>query len=128
MLTVRSFSELTKSTSGVEDVAEEVVRFDEVVAGAEVAVMLERHARAAGRGEDADRPCHPASAQSKFRTILIRSSADLVPLHRLEALKTGNGPVSGVIDHARRKNRSSSYPEPLRHSPLLQGTPSTPPR
>lgn len=62
-----------------EDVAEEVVRFDEVVTGVEVAVMFERHARAAGRGEGADRPCHPASAQSKFRTILIRSSADLVP-------------------------------------------------
>ncbi len=39
---------------GLEDVAEQVARIDEVVAGVDVAVVLERHPLAAGRLEDAE--------------------------------------------------------------------------
>ena len=63
------------------DVAEEVLRFDEVVAGVDVTVVLERNRAPAGLRKDADaggRCIQDASAASKIWT---KTSPTSCPIH-----------------------------------------------
>ena len=59
------------------DVAEEVLRFDEVVAGVEVAVVLERDGVAAGLGEDAHAGGEPHPRRERGVEGLDEDGADV---------------------------------------------------
>jgi hypothetical protein len=88
----------------LEDVSQEVLGLHEVVAGIEIAVVLERHALTAYRAEDADRSCHPEPARQRPVEIENERFSDipldpLIKDHRQEPspLVCTDGPVRGRV-------------------------------